>query len=1664
MAWHKYSRCEHCDPGCTKHLDRSFYTERNAEELIAELARLRETDPCVLDAEMRDAEAAQTTVHEYFARRRSEATERIYGRLRTERVQVTLNIDAYFEQVMIAKLRGPGTPRGSPRGGGPSDDRSPPPGGAGSPGATPGTQPDTPLGGQPPNGSPSGALETPDRESQDYRSSTEANDHHDLSGRDQDSYQKPKSAADRRDFESMQKETCNVERLIKALQTEIDTHDHVIRKLSFSPLAGMSPPPLGPDGSPMPPSPSAVRNMKRRPSVAKTLTRLPAHKVNARGGVPVVVARHQLADLYSQVAIETGFRHFETGRADRDYRDPMKTGAFDSMRELQDLTDDVAASDQLITNMRAGFDGEPDWLTFMDAVFLGRAIVVVGESLTGTMINLFKYIMMVPVDILDGYNEYVSELSVRQREWSESSTYITFDLAVLVGREVKIRAALLGMLAPAYRASLEARFHTRAPQPYMRVLSTPVVVALILNAGRGEFDNKGNSKALGIELITPCPKALSLDKWWRRIQEVERRFETCMRQTDATVFDYDRGDKTATETRYLQAMTLKPWFDSFMAHVMAPIFSDPYRDPMTPEQLYVLFESQESTRLTADQFKSHARQQVNQVSGRFSDAAEHARETGAFDFQSVNALQSPPAHRGTSLKGRPEFKTRGTGEVSRGRQPTRGDAKPDRTARAQPSDKGSRGRGRGKGRGEARTDKVIVDPDRPRYTRQDRNFTLGPVNAAEYWPSDWTCRTCKDGNTCHGACPNCFTHHTGGPNRDFVAYCRFPGGGAREKWLKEHPGDTRYDDVNRAPGSLCMLCGKDHSELNCAKKLKKLAQLLWSHKGWVLNKFGTLKPSRVNAVMSAWQSGEYVIDPDDYDWVDASADHPAATHIQSVRIVSAISAMGVTHGVIEADHAHDDHSSSYDDGHNEISAECSDDGAGRDDYASDEDDGYYTRFHMHGIFARKAESVHSVACPRPGAKSRRRQTQHSKMVAIATKSRMRNYIMIDGGAQTNLSPFFQHYTSRMRKTSTIMSGAQGVDIWSPGAGMTSYPLSQIDGRSHVLEPEVHYAPDAPYTILSQGLLEQDGYWFATVRPGRCLTEHDPVTGTAVSFPRNETHSNIHYMVTPQGGMIHIGMIDGDSSSESLRFARLIEPSNRAQADALMGEEELTAVQGENLTYIKEAERMAGREPSIAHASGPVSITQVGASASREAGSDSHVSDSDTDPDDVDPYVLNKLESIRADVSEVDYRRSAQAAKAITENMLLKVLKRFGAAATPVVQTLNAVVASIDDAEERLAELAVAPTYQLQDTPVTTHVVPSRDLVSVCLRCARQHCTATGCSRGCTDCGSPAGTPHTAVCSVLGIVDEQQNALTESAPALHEDDSDPEPETGESTRPRHTDLQSELIALAAVEHVQRHATAVGNRNAPAMPASAGAPIAPGERQATNDSTQTTSCAAPAEEGTTRNVGHLSAEEIAYCYSITVSPAQDHSHPCRPPVSEAHVMGVREGSNPPQAQCTRCEEEAHDGPCKQKCGGCGAAPSWPHANTCDRANMDKVIFVRPGYTLETNLLPEYWQCVRCERLAGKPCHSGSCRCLDCGLTDGHTSECKKMKLPLNFLLVDSAAARCIQISRGSHGPSEAVQAATMPVQPEPTETSVVANDIRRAKRLPEPTASEELRGPY
>ena len=76
--------------------------------------------------------------------------------------------------------------------------------------------------------------------------------------------------------------------------------------------------------------------------------------------------------------------------------------------------------------------------------------------------------------------------------------------------------------------------------------------------------------------------------------------------------------------------------------------------------------------------------------------------------------------------------------------------------------------------------------------------------------------------------------------------------------------------------------------------------------------------------------------------------------------------------------------------------------------------------------------------------------------------------MIDGGAQTNLSPFFQHYTSRMRKTRTIMSGAQGVDIWSPGAGMTSYPVSQIDGRPHVLEPEVHYMRP---TLLTQSYLK-----------------------------------------------------------------------------------------------------------------------------------------------------------------------------------------------------------------------------------------------------------------------------------------------------------------------------------------------------------------------------------------------------------------------------------------------------------------------------------------------------------------------------------------------------------------------------------------------------------------
>ena len=163
-------------------------------------------------------------------------------------------------------------------------------------------------------------------------------------------------------------------------------------------------------------------------------------------------------------------------------------------------------------------------------------------------------------------------------------------------------------------------------------------------------------------------------------------------------------------------------------------------------------------------------------------------------------------------------------------------------------------------------------------------------------------------------------------------------------------------------------------------------------------------------------------------------------------------------------------------------------------------------------------------------------------------------------------------------------------------------------------------------------------------------------------------------------------------------------------------------------------------------------------------------------------------------------------------------------------------------------------------------------MSVCMRCSRQHCTAVDCGQACTECGSPAGSPHTAVCSILGILDAQQNTLTESARALQENDNDPEPETGESTRPRHTDLQSELVALAAVEHVQRRTTAAVTR------ATSEAPAAPDAGRAMSDSTQTTSCATPATGGgATESAGHLSAEEIAYCYSITVSPVQDHGDP-------------------------------------------------------------------------------------------------------------------------------------------------------------------------------------------
>ena len=532
VTWRDYSRCEHCDPGCSRHLAPSCYIERNDAQLSTELVRLRSISSMHLDAEMRDAEAAQDAAHVYFSQRRRNATDaRVIARLRPEQTRVMNNIGSYLEKVMLALMEQNRTSSPHAQGGGSQEDRSPPPGGAGSPNGAPSSQQGTPLCGQPQGGSPSGAYGTPDPGSQNRQSSTDSSELHERSGKDQDPYQKPRSAADRRDFESMQKETANVERLLSALQADLDTHESVIRKLCFSPAAGMSSPPVGPDGTPVPPSPSAMRNMKRRPSVAQTLTRCPAYKAAARDGIPLAVARHQLADLYGQVAIETGFRHYEIGRPDRDYRDPMKTGAFESMRELQDLTDETAVSDQLIVNIRAGLDGEPDWLTFMDAILLGRAIMVIGESLTGTMINLFKSIMMIPVDILDGYNEYVSELSIRRKEWSESSTFVAFDLSVWVGREVKIRAALLGMLSSAYRTSLEARFHARAPQPYMRVLSTPVAVALILNAGRGEFDNQGSAKALGIELATPCPKSLTLEKWWLRIQEVERRFETCMRQT-----------------------------------------------------------------------------------------------------------------------------------------------------------------------------------------------------------------------------------------------------------------------------------------------------------------------------------------------------------------------------------------------------------------------------------------------------------------------------------------------------------------------------------------------------------------------------------------------------------------------------------------------------------------------------------------------------------------------------------------------------------------------------------------------------------------------------------------------------------------------------------------------------------------------------------------------------------------------------------------------------------------------------------------------------------------------------------------------------------------------------------------------------------------------------
>ena len=114
MTWQKYSRCEHCDAGCNQHLAPSFYTEQNHAQLSAEFARLQTITLARLDAEMRDAEAAQTEAHVYFSTRRRNATdERVIARLIPEHAQVVSNIGSYLEQIMLALMarNKPGTPQ-----------------------------------------------------------------------------------------------------------------------------------------------------------------------------------------------------------------------------------------------------------------------------------------------------------------------------------------------------------------------------------------------------------------------------------------------------------------------------------------------------------------------------------------------------------------------------------------------------------------------------------------------------------------------------------------------------------------------------------------------------------------------------------------------------------------------------------------------------------------------------------------------------------------------------------------------------------------------------------------------------------------------------------------------------------------------------------------------------------------------------------------------------------------------------------------------------------------------------------------------------------------------------------------------------------------------------------------------------------------------------------------------------------------------------------------------------------------------------------------------------------------------------------------------------------------------------------------------------------------